>query len=81
MIIDIDPKFYLALFLPYDLQVKVMDLEILCLSFTSKFLRSFIYSAPFQIILFIFGIQIAAMKEVYPKLYPVPCLPPSLHAL
>ena len=30
MIIDIAPKFYSALSLPYNLQVKVTDLEILC---------------------------------------------------
>ena len=51
------------------------DLEILCQSVTSKFLISLIYSATFQIILFIFGIQIAALDDVHPKLYPVPCLP------
>ena len=31
-----------------------------------------------QIILFLFGIQIAAVEDVHPKSYPVPCLPPSL---
>ena len=81
MIIDIAPKFYSAISLPYNLQVKVTDLEILCCSFTAKFLRSFIYSAACQIILVIFGIQIAAMEDVHPKLYPVPCLPYVLVAV
>ena len=40
MVIDIDPKFYSALSPPYDVAVKVTDLEISSLSFTSKFLRS-----------------------------------------
>ena len=43
MIIDIAPKFYSALSLPYNLQVKVTDLEVICY-------LSFIYSATFQII-------------------------------
>ena len=68
MIIDIGPKFYPAISLPYNLQVKVTDLEILCKNFIAKFLRSFIYSATFQIILVIFGIQIATMEDVHPKL-------------
>ena len=34
MIIDIGPKFYSALSPPYDLEVKVTNLEILSLSFT-----------------------------------------------
>ena len=41
MIIDIGPKFDLALSLPYNLQVKVMDLEVLCFSFTPKFFGTF----------------------------------------
>ena len=47
MIIDIGPKFYSALSPPYDLEVKVTDLVILSLSFTSKFLRSCIFLASF----------------------------------
>ena len=46
--------------------------------FSTKFLRSCIYSASFQIILlilFIFDIQIAMEDVLHPKLYPVPCLP------
>ena len=71
MIINIAPNFYSALSLPYDLQVKVTDLEIVCESFTSKFLRSFIYSATSQIILFIFGIQIAAVHMKCHALLPL----------
>ena len=44
------------------------------LKFYLKALKIFIDSASFQIILFIFGI--AAVKDVHPKLYPVPCHPP-----
>ena len=42
MMIDIGPKFYSAPSPPpgHDLQVKVMDLEILCYSFMFKILRS-----------------------------------------
>ena len=48
------------------------------LKFYRKVFKIFIYSATFQIILGIFGIQIAAMEDVHPKLYQVPCLPSSL---
>ena len=47
MIIDIGPKFYSALSPPFDLEVNVTDLEILSERFSSKFLRSCIFSASF----------------------------------
>ena len=53
MIIDICPKFYSALSPPDDFEVKVTNLEIISLSFISEFLKSCIFSASFQIILFI----------------------------
>ena len=67
---DIDPKFYSTLSPP--------------LFMISKFLRSFIYLANFQIMLFIFCIERAAMEDVHPKLYPVhppphPLPPPPPH--
>ena len=61
MIIDIDPNFYLALSLPYNLQVKVT--EILFFKFYLNVPKIFyLLEATFHIILhvFIFGIQIAA---------------------
>ena len=41
MIIDIAPKFYSALSLPYNLQVKVTDLENFMLKFYLKVLKIF----------------------------------------
>ena len=39
----IGPKFYSALSPLYDLEVKVTDLEIVCYSFTSNFLKDLVF--------------------------------------
>ena len=70
MIIDIAPKFYSTLSLPTG---QGHGLRNFMLKFYLSVLKIYNYSMTFQIILFIFGIQIVAMEDVRPKLYPVRC--------